>query len=267
MSSQQANQLAHWDHSSSITDFKRKIALWMAPLGEFEELRDKHIVPTYIHIARSIDEVDAKLSEQSLSEIRERANRQYQTAPEYDPHPVNTIISSLLQSVKKIWKGVAFALILLGSILTVQELTNLGLTFRESSKLLLDMLPPVMIAVVGLLMYILQADTFVHQTLNRELRAIRGTLYIRDKNRLVGYNIWNDSLHGQSGLLLLMILYVLKSLPNLPLINSWFENPHVTVLHYIRSNAERFYRCKGSVEMLRIVYSELRSGGISAFDY
>lgn len=112
-------------------------------------------------------------------------------------------------------------------------------------------------------MHFLRADTAAHQMLNRELRVVGGRLQTRNRSKLVGYKVWNENLHGQRGLVLLTILFVLDSLPKLPVIGRFVTDPRGLVLGLIRENAERLYHGDGVVEVVRTLWREKMTDRIS----
>jgi hypothetical protein len=223
-------------------------------MEDFEEIRDEHLVPTYAHVARAIDEVDQNLTQKDTAELRAMVNERYSATALYDPHPVVSKLDSIWQTIKSVLTVIFGILFLFGMVLAHQSLTTLAKDGLSLVDVLQGLLPISVVVVLGVGVRVMRADTFIHQTLNRHLRAVRGQLYIRERNQLVGYAIWNDSLQGQSGLVLLTLLYLLKSLSSFPIIGRWFEAPHRTALEMTRRHAEDIYECESKREVIQTLY-------------
>lgn len=256
MSSQQANHQARWRDRSRGPSKLRQLILFLLPITDLKRNREA-LVETYAHFYEEIEVAREKLSDLSNEEIRIQARRAAQYAPDYDPHPINTKISKILEWLGTLWTALSYLFMLVGTALSLQQLVVIARNIQQFPDLFLGLLPPILVALVGSGMYLLRADTFVHQTVNSELRVEEGRLCTRDRSKLVGYKIWNHGLHGQRGLLLLVILYCLESLQYFPLIGRFFSNPRKTVLTIIQNHAETLYHADGVLDAIIEVVSEI----------
>ncbi|MFC7133748.1 MULTISPECIES: hypothetical protein [Salinibaculum] len=256
MSSRSAKHQAHLNQTALSNETKRSIVTALLPIEEFKQIRDEHLVPTYVHVAQEIDDVSENLSDKSNSELREIINERY--GQETDPHPLFNRIDSAWETVKWYLSVISVVLIALGMLLTHDSLLRFAINKLSLTTIVTQVLPLTLVGGVVIYVWVMRADTFVHKTLHRELRAVRGRTYQRRRTRLIGYAIWNDSIHRQSGLLLLSVIYLLKSLPNIPLVGRWFSTPHQTALQMTREHAQEIYECSSTREVISHIFQAWR---------
>lgn len=252
MSSRRETHQARWFGATDESGKIESLVYWMVPWEQFYENREA-LIETFGAIHNDVDVIDERTADVDNSDLRESAQEAGLRAPEHDPHPIANRLSATFEKLGTIWAVLSYILIIGGSLLSVNQVVRFGLGLRDLPDLLIGLFPPSAIALIGLVMYTLRADTFAHRLLNRELRVIGARLRTRHRSKLIGYKIWNDSLHGQSGLWLLMILFVIDSLPQIPVIGRRFDDPRGTLLKRIRENAEELYECDGWLEAARAV--------------
>lgn len=222
------------------------------PMASFRESREA-LIDTYAHFFTQISEAQENMAEFSNEEIREMNRRSARDAPNYDPHPKNSLLTAWLERLGTTWTIISYLLITIGAALSVQTLISIGMEMRQLPGLVWNVGPSVLLAAIGLVMYYLRTDTFLHQTLNEELKVDGARLCTRDRSKLVGYKVWNDGLHGQKALILLTLVFFLDSIPHLPLIRRLCSNPRERVLGLIRRNATTLYDSDSTFEATKMV--------------
>lgn len=258
MSSRRENYQARGKDPANGNEWLRQAIVFLLPIADFKRNRAA-LVETYAHIYHDVEVARERMSSMSNEEIRMQARHAALYATNYDPHPLNSLVSKMCSWIATFWTVLSWVFILIGTALSIRQLVVIGQDLQQFPEIVMGLVPPVLLAIIGLLMYFLRADTVLHQILNRELRVIGGRLSTRNRSKLVGYKIWNDSLHGQSGLVMLTCLYLLESLCFLPLVGSFFSNPREFVLETVRQNAETLYHSDGTIETIKNIYPDVRT--------
>ena len=134
----------------------------------------------------------------------------------------------------------------------------LGMDGLEAVEAIEGLIPLSVIAVSIVYLWFLYADTHAHQILGEELRAGPARVKTRRRSLIVGYGVWNRSLLGQSGLILVAIFFLLDSLSKLPVIERWFDDPVDYVTNLITENIESLYNADNTMEAGRHLFRRLR---------
>lgn len=226
--------------------------LSLVPSWHFKEKREL-LALTYGEVYQRVDGVEETLSEFSNEELREWARSRARSAPDHDPHPNVTLLTRTLGQLKSSLKIIAILLMIVGTILSIAELQAVSTDIYGLPATLSDLVPQVILIGIGGWLYLLRADTFAHQFLNHDLRVKGGRLSTRDSQRLIGYGIFNGSLHRQRGLMLLTILVVMGTLPKWPLIGRWFNAPDEYALQLVHENANEIHQCDGYRDVVAVL--------------
>lgn len=104
----------------------------------------------------------------------------------------------------------------------------------------------------------LHADTAVHRILGEELRVGNAEVTTRQRSQIVGYGVWNRSLLGQAGLFLVGFFFLLNSLPKLPIVGQWFDDPAGYISTVITENIKVFYHADSLIGVVRQMYRSSR---------
>lgn len=218
----------------------------------------RDIIELFQHSYSEIDEIKENFSEKCNSDLREWALEPYSDAPEYDPHSsVMAVISTFKQIQTKI-KRLCTVLLFLAGILSINWIRALAIDGVDALETVKSVIPLSILSISILYLWWLRADTFAHQTLNRELRVGKMKVMSRDRSQIVGYGIWNRSLYGQTGLLLVAFFYLLRSLPQLPILGRLFDNPAQFVKAMFIQNVRMFYQTDSWFEAGKHLYRKYR---------
>lgn len=232
-----------------------RLILYIVPLNGFEAAREQ-VVRLYREVYLELDEVEGAFSGKTHTEIQKWAIRPNSKIPEYDPHETVTTLLSLPNRLLEFIRRILIVALLLGTLFSVGLLRSLSRNGFTLIETVLALIPLPIIGVGILYLWSLYADTFAHQTLAEELRVGRMEVATRRRPQVVAYGIWNRSLLGQAGLLLIGIFYLLDSLPELPFVGQWFDDPVEGVTEIVVKNAEIAYHADGLVSAIRSLYRQ-----------
>jgi hypothetical protein len=216
------------------------------------------IISLYAEVYSEIDEVREAFSEKSNPQLREWAVEPYARIPEYDPHEAVTRLLSFPVKLMGWFKKLSIVIAVIGSLLSANWLRTLGMGGLDVIEGIEGLLPLSFIAVSIVYLWFLYTDTRAHQILGEELRAGPARVQTRRRSQIVGYGVWNRSLLGKSGLLLVAIFLLLDSLSKLPVIDRWFDHPAGYVVNLITENIESLYNADSTIEAGRRLFRRLR---------
>ncbi|WP_254767563.1 hypothetical protein [Salinilacihabitans rarus] len=248
---------AHILRSVTSSGLWNRLILSAAPLDDFKDAR-REIVSLYGEVYSEVDEVRESFAEKSNPQLREWAVKPHARIPEYDPHETVTRLLSFPAKLMGWFKKLSTVIAVVGSLLSANWLRTLGTGGLDVIEGIEGLLPLSFIAVSIVYIWFLHADTRAHQTLGEELRAGPARVQTRRRSQIVGYGVWNRSLLGQSGLLLVAIFFLLDSLSKLPVIERWFDDPVGYVVNLITENIEVLYEADGTIEAGRRLFRRLR---------
>lgn len=248
---------AHILRSLTSSGLLNRLILSIVPLDAFKDAQ-REIVNLYAEAYSEIDEVQESFSEKSNPQLREWAVEPYSQIPEYDPHETVTTLLSFRAKLMGWVKRLSTVVAVVGSVMSAEWLRTLGGNGLEVIEAIEGFLPLSFIALSIVYLWFLHADTRAHQTLGKELRAGPARMQTRRRSQIVGYGVWNRSLLGQSGLLLVAIFFLLDSLSKLPVIERWFDDPVGYVVNLITENIEALYEADSTLEAGRRLFSCLR---------
>lgn len=175
---------------------------------------------------REYEPAQSELRSKSIEDIRELVRERARDARNYDPHEVVHGVQQFVSRLNKLIRDFLVAIIFFGT------LTGGAGLWVSRSRALLDALGSVtqtlisvilsgptafgmLAGVVLLYSRLLAFNTFVIQTLNRQLVIDGGDLRTREDDELAGYLVWNSSLNGGAGYKLIAIfsaLWILSAL-------------------------------------------------------
>jgi hypothetical protein len=253
MRSRRGQHQAHWRGGRFERPWWRRRLLALLPRTQFKQQREQ-IAVTFGDVYFEIEGVDRELDGRSHKELRTWARKNARRAPDHDPHPIVSKLSRVLGYIKSTATAVGAFTFIIGAVLGVQWLQGLGTGVTNIPGTILGVLPPTILMGAGLVVCMCRLDTFVHQALNHDLRVMGGRLQTRDRSQLIGYGIWNGSLNGGNGLVLLMILFVLSTLPRWPLLGRLFDAPDEYALHIVRRYANEVYHCDNYRDVIRTLW-------------
>jgi hypothetical protein len=233
-----------------------RLILSLVPLDEFKDAREE-IVSLYGKVYSEVDEVREAFSEKSNPQLRDWAVEPHSQIPEYDPHETVTELLSFPRKVMSWFKRLSIVVTVAGSLVSVDWLRSLGRGGLGVIEGIEGLVPLSFIAISIVYLWFLHADTRAHQTLGKELRTGPARVQTRQRPQIVGYGLWNRSLLGQSGLLLVAIIFLLNSFSKLPVIQRWFDDPVNYVMNLITENVESLYEADSTLEACCILSHQL----------
>ena len=257
MSSQREQHQAHWRPKILTKKGQREFVLSISPTDGFKFARED-VVELFKYSYSEIGEVRESFEDKSNSDLRDWALEPYSNAPEYDPHSSVMAILSTFKQFKTEVKRICTILLFLASIVSLEWFRTLGKGGFDALQVVESTIPLSVISFGILYVWWLRADTFAHQTLNSELRTGRMKVMTRKRSQIVGYGIWNRALYGQSGLLLVAFFYLLRSLPELPIVGRWFKNPARFVKAMFIQNIAMFYHTESWFDAGKHLYRRYR---------
>lgn len=247
---------AHVLRSLTSSGLWKRLILSAIPLDDIKDTRDE-IISLYPEAYSEIDEARESFSEKEQPQLGEWAVEPYARIPEYDPHETVTRLLSFPAKLVGLFKKLSTVIAVLGSLLSTSWLRTLGTGGLDVVEGIEGLLPLSFIAVSIVYLWFLYADTRAHQILGEELRVGPTRVQTRRRSQIVGYGVWNRSLLGQSGLLLVAILFLLDSLSKLPVIESRFDDPGGYLVNLITENIESLYNADSTIEAGRCLFRRL----------
>ncbi|MDB9233345.1 hypothetical protein [Halorubrum ezzemoulense] len=248
---------AHQSHATDSASILRRFVLSLVPLDGFRAERER-VANIFAEVSSEVKEVRDAFDGKSNSELQEWSVEPNPKIPEYEPH--ETVISVLTLPKKALgWiLGLSRVVVWVGILLSVHELYSLGMVGLDLLASVRGAIPLSVIVLGSGYLWFLRADTFIHQTLAKELRAGPAKVTSRRRSEIVGYGVWNRSLLGQTGLFLVGFFYMVDSLAHLPVVNRWFDDPAGYVENLITGNIDLLYDADGWMEAVRGLYGRLR---------
>lgn len=257
MSSQREQYKAQWKPEILTEKRKRKFLQAVVPIDGFKSARGD-VVELFSHSYSEIDEARESFENMSNPAVREWALKPYSTAPDYDPHGSVTAILSIFDQTWTNLKRLLLILLVIAKIGSIEWLYSLEKGGMGILELVESMVPLSIIGIGIAYIWFLKMDTFTHQFLARKLRAGKMKVNTRERSKIVGYGIWNRSLHGQTGLLLVAFFYFLQSLPRLPILNRWFDDPALFLKNIFKQNVGMFYHTDSWIGATKHLYRRYR---------
>jgi len=226
-----------------------------APIGQFKIARGS-VIQMYSYAYSEIDDFQDSFSEFDNPDLREWAIKPYARIPEYDPHEAVKKLLSVPQKALTLIKYLSIVLFVAGSAFSVNWLRILGKGGFSLVESLEGVIPLGIIAIGIVYLWFLRADTFVHQTLSKELRVGQMKVATRNRSQIVAYGVWNRSLMKQVGLLLVGFFFIFDSLPKLPIIGRWFSDPSQHVIRVFANNISIFYESDSVLNAMVLIFRE-----------
>lgn len=250
MASQSGTHPAHKLQRIKINEWCTRLLLTFVPIDDLKTSREQ-VVEIYASAYLDIGEFQDAFSEYSNPDLREWAVEPHSRIPKYDPHETVTTLLALPERILGWLTKILSIVAVVGMWISAQRLYSLAMEGFHLIEILEGSIPLAVIAVGAIYLWLLYADTFVHQTLGEELRVGKAGVQTRRRAQIVGNGVWNRSLLGQTGLFLAGFFYVLNALPGLPVVGRLFDDPTSYFTQLITSNFELFYQSDGLIEALR----------------
>lgn len=185
--------------------------------------------------------------------LRQQATLEYHDASDFAP---SEQILNLIQIINQVWKIVKFifyVLILIASIVSFQFIRRISLEALTlgDAILSLSILPPSIMAFLGIYIYLISANSRIIYRFNQDLAVSPGVIstYSRDESQLFAYLIWNRSLRGSKMHVGLGILNI---------INSVRPSFYKFILDSMTTNADVFLEGRGKISIVRELYHRHR---------
>lgn len=233
------------------------------PIEVYEDI-SYDIAEIFSAAYRQYPPAQEKFGSMSISRLQQLAGKYAVTARNYDPHTEIHEIQNFLTGVYKLVRAVLIVIIILGLIsgagfwvsISRGVLEALGSMLQIPFYLLLG--GPTVIAVIAgiVLLYaqLLSLNTFVVQTLNRQLVIGMGDIVVRDEEKLVGYALWNSSLNGKAAVKLLAVFSVLRVFSATP----WWD-PYTYIKKSMERHIDVFDEADGTIQAMKRVYHRIRN--------
>lgn len=238
-------------------ELRKNLVLGVVPIDGLEIAREQ-VSNLFAGVYSEVDELQNAFSDKDNPKLRKWAVKPYSDIPEYDPHETVTALLSFPSKVMSRLKQVLIVLAAVGSILSANRLYSVMMEGISLLGALEGLIPLSVTAVVIVYLWFLRTDSFVHQTLAEELRAGRAKVATRQRSQIVGYGVWNRSLFGQAGLFLVGFFYLLNSLPELPIVHRWFNDPSEYLTRIITENVDIFYETDSVTNAIWKLYRRMR---------
>lgn len=243
--------------SHRLSRICRRVILYISPISGFRRARSR-VIDLFEQSYSEIDDVESSFSGESNPDLRQWALEPHTRIPEYDPHQhvkkLFTIPSKVFTWTLFISKLLAY----LGIIFAVDQIYEFGTFTFEQLIHVRNVVPGIIFFICTLYLVFLRIDTMVHQEIARELRAGPGMVQTRNPSKIVACGIWNRSLIGVSGVLLVLIFFLLESVSEIPLLRRWVEDPAGYVVSLISENLSLFYQAESTWEAASRVFGRVK---------
>jgi len=250
MPSQSETHPAHILPRDKISKLWTQLLLALVPINDLKTAR-KQVVKIYATAYSDIDEFQDAFSEYSNSDLREWAVKPQGRIPNYDPHET---VTSLLALPEKFlgWLSKTLTVVaVVSGLVSVRWVYSVAMDGLHLVTVLEASVPATVIAIGVIYLWFLYVDTLAHQTLGEELRVGKDWVQKRRRAHIVGSGVWNRSLLGQAGLLLVGFFYFLNSLSGLPVAGRLFEDPTNYFTQLITVNFDLFYQSDSLTDALQ----------------
>ena len=238
------------------------VLLRILPLEVYEEI-SYDMADIFSAAYRQYPPAQEKLGSLSIPQLQELAGNHAIAARNYDPyaevHDMQEFVSGLYKLVQTVLIAIIMLGLLTGSGFWVSFSRGLLDTLGSIGQILISLLlgGPTFVAIISglVLLYaqILSFNTFVVQTLNRQLAIGMGDITNRDEEKLVGFFLWNSSLNGGSAIKLLAIFSVLWILSATP----WWD-PYGYIKKSVERNIGIFGEADGVIDAMKLAYHQIR---------
>jgi hypothetical protein len=235
----------------------------LLPLGVYKSIRGDiaDIFSAAIHQYPPAQTVFEKMS---LQEVRQFADKNANDARNYDPHESFNEFEKSLSRIYKLVETLLIACILFGTLsgagLIVAYSRGVLKIIESVGQILIAIIiggPTVLVLPAGvLLLYfrLLAFNSFVVGVLNRALLIGPGKTNTRNKQKLIGYGMWNSSLNGGAALQLLVIFSVLWLFSA---VNPRWD-PYGFMKRTVSENFDVFAHSDGTIDVTKRILSRIR---------
>lgn len=222
--------------------WRQDLLLSVLPIDGFRKARDD-VIDLFGYAYQLSDDIPERFRSWSRPELREWAIKPYPSVTNYDPHEKVMRVFRFGGRIKRFITRLLLVILVVASVLSLRELSRLAMNGLELTDATDGVLPLSVIALSILCVWLLKTDTFAHQTLARELRIGRARVMTRNESQIVGCGVWNRSLIGQRGLILVAAFFLLRSLGDLPFTRRVFDDPANYVKGIITGHMDIFLEC------------------------
>jgi len=239
------------------------LLLKLLPLEIYKRIRDD-IADIFSIAIHQYPPAEAAFEEMSIQEVRQFADKNANSARNYDPHESFNQFEKSFSRIYKLVETLLIACILIGTLvgagLLVAYLRGVLEIIASVGQILIAIIiggPTVLVLPAGvLLLYfrLLAFNSFVVGVLNRALLIGPGKTNTRNKQKLIGYGMWNSSLNGGAALQLLVIFSVLWLLSA---VNPRWD-PYGFMKRTVSENFDVFAHSNGTIDATRRVFARIR---------
>lgn len=239
------------------------LLLRLLPLKIYKSIRED-IADIFSAAIHQYPPAQAVFEKMSLQEVRQFTAENADDARNYDPHES---FNQLEKSISQIYKLVEFLLIvcilfgtLAGAGLLVAYSRGVLKMIESSSQILIAIIisgPTVLVFPAGMLLLyfrLLAFNSFIVGFLNKELLIGHRKTNTRDKQKLIGYGMWNSSLNGGAALQLLVIFSVLWLLSA---VNPRWD-PYGFMKRTVSENFDVFAHSDGTIDATMRLFTRMR---------
>jgi len=240
------------------------LLLRIFPLQVYEQI-SYDIADIYSAAVRQYQPAQEVFNHMSTPELLQFVNQNAISAIHYGPYAsLNDVLGFLTGLYKLIQTVLIFCIVfgfLTGAMLWISYFRGLLEALGSASQIFLTVLlggPAVLVVPIGaVLLYIrlLSFNSFIVQVFNRELVIEPGKDDIQNKDKLIGYGMWNSSLNGDRGFKLLTIFSILWILSAMvPR-----RDPYKYVQQLVLSNIDIFVVSNGLIDVMRRVMDRMHT--------
>lgn len=235
-----------------------EVLLRLQPIDLYREIRED-LIDIYIEAYQSYPEAQESYHSEPISSLQRRANEQATAARNYDP---NKVVHETQQFFGGLYK-IAIVVVLLSIVISGATGGGIWFAMSRGAFQFLKAIPglaeivisgPMTVAVgcAALLIYfrLLTFNTFIAQTLNRELVMGANRTNTRNRRRLVGYLIWNSALNGGKGIHLLTVFSILKLLSEIHGVDLY-----KFTCEFVENNVDSFIETNGYWDGVRMLFA------------
>ena len=236
----------------------QELLLEVLPLRIYKEI-SHDIADIYSAAVRQYQPAQEVFDQMSTPELLQFVNQKATSARDYDPYESINDIQGFLTGLFKLIEtvliaGIVFGL-LTGTVLWITYLRGMLEVLGSASQILITVLlggPAILVVPIGIaLLFItmLSFNRFIVKEFNRALVIRPQRTNIRDKDKLIGYGMWNSSLSGNTGFKLLSIFSILWILSAvIPR-----RNPYKFIQQLVLSNIDIFVISDGVLDAIKRV--------------
>lgn len=240
------------------------LLLRILPLQVYEQI-SYDIADIYSAAVRQYQPAQEVFNQMSTPELLQFVNQNAISARGYEPYESLNDVQGFLTGLYKLIQTVLIFCIVFGfftgTMLWISYFRGLLEALDSVSQIFLTVLlggPAILVVPIGIVLLhirLLHFNSFIVELFNRELIIEPGKGDIQNKDKLIGYGMWNSSLNGDRGFKLLTIFSILWILSAvIPR-----RDPYKYVQQLVLSNIDIFVVSNGIIDAMRRVMDRMRT--------